>query len=144
MKYLFFLSFCFLSIAASAQTEDFNSARKKAKEEGKMILIEFSGSDWCIPCIRLEKEVFNKEAFIKYADAHLVLLKADFPRLKKHELPKDIKQQNEALAEVFNPGGAFPYTVLLDADGKVLKSWEGAAFDAESLVSQVQVLAHAK
>lgn len=138
MKNIFFLTFCFLSIAASAQTADLPAAEAQAKKEGKLILLEFSGSDWCIPCIRLEKEVFSQEPFQSYAADHLVVLKADFPRLKKHQLSEGQKHQNEALAETYNPNGAFPFVVLLDADGKVLKSWEGAAFNStETFITQV-------
>jgi thioredoxin-related protein len=87
--------------------------------------LNFSGSDWCGPCIQLKKEVFASDAFEKLADGSLVLLNADFPRSKKNQLPKETIQRNEVLANQYNPLGKFPYTVLLTAEGKVIQSWEG-------------------
>ena len=67
---------------------DFEEARAIANKENKFILINFSGSDWCAPCIRLEKEIFETDLFLSYAKEQLVLVKADFPRLKKNKLEK--------------------------------------------------------
>jgi thioredoxin-related protein len=89
------------------------------------LLLNFSGSDWCGPCIRLHKEIFDSEVFTKYADENLVLVNADFPRLKKNMLSKEQQKQNDALADKYNTDGAFPLTLLLDADGKVIKKWDG-------------------
>jgi thioredoxin-related protein len=114
----------FMAMAINWHT-DFVKAKEKAKEEHKLILLNFSGSDWCIPCIRTKKEIFDKESFSRYADSNLVLVNADFPRLKKDELPKSQEKENEALAEKYNKEGAFPLTILLDANGKVVKEWKG-------------------
>ena len=62
---------------------DFNKAKQSAQSEHKLILLNFSGSDWCGPCIRMHKEIFDNNSFTQYADEHLVLVNADFPRLKK-------------------------------------------------------------
>ena len=110
---------------------DFEEARAIANKENKLILINFSGSDWCAPRIRLEKEIFETDSFLSYARELLVLVKADFPRLKKNKLEKKQEERNNALAEQYNPRGKFPYTVLLDSNGKVLKNWDG--FPAGSL-----------
>lgn len=104
---------------------DFNKAKTEAATSGKYVLINFSGSDWCGPCIRLHKDIFESEAFMKYAQKNLVLVNADFPRLKKHRLPAEQQRRNDALAEQFNPQGHFPYTVLVDAGGKIVKAWDG-------------------
>lgn len=104
---------------------DFPTAQKKAKEEGKLILLNFSGSDWCGPCIRLRKEILDSEPFGKLADSSLVLFNADFPRNKKNQLPKEVQRRNDALADQYNPLGKFPFTLLLTAEGKVVRSWEG-------------------
>ncbi|WEK17761.1 MAG: thioredoxin family protein [Candidatus Pedobacter colombiensis] len=104
---------------------NFNEAQLQAKTSHHQILINFSGSDWCGPCIRLRKEILESEAFETYAKEHLVLVRADFPRQKKNQLPADQVKQNEALAEKYNPDGKFPYTLLIDENGKVLKSWDG-------------------
>jgi len=70
---------------------DLESAKHKAQDEHKFILLNFSGSDWCGPCIRMHQEIFENDDFKKYADNNLVLLNADFPRLKKNQLPKVIR-----------------------------------------------------
>ena len=67
---------------------DIVKAEQSAKEEHKFIILNFSGSDWCGPCIRLHKEIFDSEIFSKYAADHLVLLNADFPRSNKNQLSK--------------------------------------------------------
>jgi thioredoxin-related protein len=77
---------------------DFETAKKAAIEQKAPILLSFSGSDWCIPCMRLEKELFTDSAFIQYANQSLVLLKADFPSKKKNTLSPEQIQHNEALA----------------------------------------------
>lgn len=104
---------------------NFNEALQQAKTTHQQILINFSGSDWCGPCIRLRKEILESETFENYAKAHLILVRADFPRQKKNQLSSQQVKQNEALAEKYNPDGKFPYTLLVDEDGKVLKSWDG-------------------
>jgi len=104
---------------------NYNEALQKAKAENKPVLVNFSGSDWCIPCINLRKEILESEVFEKYAASNLILLRADFPREKKNKLPAAQVELNESLAERFNPDGKFPYTLLIDQNGKVLKTLEG-------------------
>ncbi len=104
---------------------NFETAKKIAKEKHEFILLNFSGSDWCGPCMRLRKEILDNEVFTKMADTTLVLVNADFPRNKKNQLDAQARKQNDALADKYNPEGKFPYTLLLDADGKVLKAWDG-------------------
>jgi thioredoxin-related protein len=104
---------------------DFETAKKVAAEKHQLILLNFSGSDWCGPCIRMKKEVFENESFSKMADSSLVLLNADFPRTRKKQLTTKQQDNNDKLAEIYNPSGKFPFTVLMNADGKVLKSWDG-------------------
>ncbi|MFK7852077.1 MAG: thioredoxin family protein [Akkermansiaceae bacterium] len=94
---------------------DFEAAKAQAKKEGKPIFINFTGTDWCGWCIRLEKEVFEKEEFKKYAKESLVLMEVDFPRKKK--LPKEVAEQNKKLDKEFKIEG-YPTLYLLDADGK--------------------------
>lgn len=120
---ILFLSLVFFS--ASNWETDFSAAQQKAKTEHKLILLNFSGSDWCIPCIRMHKEVFESAVFKNYADSNLVLINADFPRLKKNKLTGEQEDKNDKLADKYNPKGIFPLTILLDADGKQLMSWEG-------------------
>ena len=96
-----------------------------AQKEHRYILLNFSGSDWCGPCILLRKEVFDAPAFMTLADSALVLVNADFPRMGKHQLSKEQQQENDHMADEYNPQGKFPMTLLLDAHGKILQQWEG-------------------
>ncbi|MEP7321845.1 MAG: thioredoxin family protein [Saprospiraceae bacterium] len=106
-------------------TTDFDHAKEQATADQKLILLSFSGSDWCIPCIKMEETFFEDPEFKEVADIHFVLLKADFPRSKKNQL--DLKQikQNEKLAEKYNPDGIFPLTLIMTPSGKVLQKYEG-------------------
>lgn len=104
---------------------DFETAKKTAKDKHQLILLNFSGSDWCGPCIATRKEYFENEDFLKMANGNLVMLNADFPRRKKNQLSPEQTKKNDALAEMYNKGGHFPYTLLLDANGKVIKTWDG-------------------
>lgn len=94
---------------------DYDQAIKVAAEKKLPVLVDFTGSDWCGWCIRLDKEVFSQDAFVAYAKVNLVLLKLDFPNRKK--LPKTEAAKNQALAEKYGVQG-FPTIVLLGADGK--------------------------
>jgi len=91
-----------------------------AKAQNKIILMDFTGSDWCANCIRLERTLFTTEEFAKYANENLVLLKLDFPSKKKNTLSSEQVKHNEQLAEKYNKAGAFPTVLFLDADEKVL------------------------
>ncbi len=104
---------------------DLNEAEKIAQKEHKFILLNFSGSDWCGPCIRMRKEIFESENFREMADTELILVNADFPRMKKNQLPASQEKLNDEMADKYNPKGIFPYTLLLNSNGKVLQTWEG-------------------
>src|SRR6266566_3364709 len=81
---------------------DFGAAKTQAAQQHKLILVSFSGSDWCGPCIRLRKEILESATFEGYAKDHLVLVRADFPRQKKNQLPKEQVKLNDALADKYN------------------------------------------
>lgn len=120
-------------------------ARQQAKGSQKFILLNFSGSDWCVPCIQMEKEIFEDAAFKQFSQQSLVWLNADFPRGKKVQPPKEQLAENEALAEQYNKEGIFPLTVLLDSEGKVVKEWQGKPeVSAQQFVQQVQAAMHAR
>lgn len=124
---------------------DFNESRKQAQEAHKLILVNFSGSDWCGPCIRLRKEILESGEFESYAQKKLILVRADFPRQKKNQLSKEQERKNEALADMYNPEGKFPYTVLVDENGKVLKHWDGFPdLSPEQFVSQIKLVDDAR
>ena len=115
----------FFAVSATKWEPDFSTAMKKAKDNHQLVLLNFSGSDWCIPCIRMKKDIFENKEFAEFSDNRIVLYNADFPRKKKNELAPAIRQKNDSLAAVYNPEGKFPFTVLLSEEGKILQRWEG-------------------
>ncbi|SEB14687.1 thioredoxin family protein [Pedobacter hartonius] len=119
---IIFLYFLFPSVVWLG---NFNEAEKHAAASHRLILVNFSGTDWCGPCIRLRKEILESTTFEQYAADHLVLVRADFPRQKKNQLPAEQVKLNEALADRYNPDGKFPYTLLIDEKGKVIRTWDG-------------------
>jgi thioredoxin-related protein len=121
---LLLLTLVFLS-SLSTWHYNLDDAREIAKKERKYILLNFSGSDWCGPCIRMRKEIFESEVFRKMADTQLVLVNADFPRNKKNQLSADQQKINDAMADKYNPKGEFPCTLVLNSEGTVLMSWIG-------------------
>ena len=140
MNLLSALFFSFLFTAPTWKT-NFNEATTEAAAKHELILLNFSGSDWCLPCMKLKKGIFDSEAFTSYASQNLVLVNADFPRQNKHKLSADQKKINEELAEKYNPEGKFPYTVLLTADGKIIKQWDGLPdLSAQQLVDEIKVI----
>jgi protein disulfide-isomerase len=96
---------------------DFEAARGQAKKEGKPILMDFTGSDWCGWCIKMKKDTLDQKEFKEYAKKDLVLVQVDFPNKKK--LSSDQKKANEALKAKYGVQG-FPTYVLVDATGKEL------------------------
>jgi thioredoxin-related protein len=139
---LFLLS-VFLHTADPVWQTDFAKAKIEARESDRFILLNFSGSDWCTPCIRMEKTIFETDAFKTYAGKELVLANADFPRLNKHQLSKEQQKQNDNLAEQYNPDGKFPYTLLISNEGKVVKTWEGCPNESpEDFIAEINTVIH--
>jgi thioredoxin-related protein len=106
--------------SASAKTgwlTNYEQAQEEAKSQNKLLLMDFTGSDWCGWCKILEKEIFSKPEFKEYASKNLVLLELDFPRRK--ELSKEMMEQNQRLAIKHQVQG-FPTIVVLDGSGKEL------------------------
>ena len=134
---LFFMTSSFVSIAPE-WGHNYKEALQKAQKENKFILINFSGSDWCGPCIRLHKEVFVLADFTKLANEKLVLLNADFPRAKKNQLSPAQQKLNDDVAEKYNDKGVFPLTVLVDQNGKLIKSWEGFPSSPNEFIADIQ------
>lgn len=123
---------------------NFNKATIEATKEHKLILINFSGSDWCGPCIRLTKEIFESQTFEDYASKNLVLVRADFPREKKNQLDPAQGKLNEKLADKYNSNGTFPLTLLVDENGKILKKWDGFPGESpEKFISEINSIVHA-
>ncbi len=95
-----------------------DKAKAVAKKEKKMILVEFTGSDWCPPCKALKKTVFNSDTFKKYAKSSLVLVDLDFPR-GKNLITKEQAAYNHTQARKFSVRG-YPTVILMGASGKQL------------------------
>lgn len=138
MKLISFIMASVLYVSVTWLT-DFEQAKLQAKEKEQMILLSFSGSDWCAPCIKMKKAVFDSPQFQEFASNNLVLVKADFPRQKRNQLDTKLKEHNEKLAEQYNPDGNFPLTILLDRNGKVIKQWDGySSMTVEDFMKELQ------
>jgi len=108
------LAVCSVS-AKPGWLSDFKKAQEEAKSNNKLLLLDFTGSDWCGWCIRLDKEVFSKPEFKEYANRNLILMEVDFPRGRT--LSGSERTQNQELANRFAIQG-FPTIVVLDGEGK--------------------------
>ena len=103
-------------------SDDQPKAFAQAKADKKMVLMDFTGSDWCSWCIKMDKDVFNTPEFKAYAKDHLVLLELDLPQEKP--ISPETRQQNEKLVKEYNVEG-FPTLIVLDSEGKPLKQFMG-------------------
>lgn len=110
------------SVFASAQNWEatYSDALSASVEEDKPIILVFAGSDWCAPCIKLDRSIWKSEQFIDYSMENYVLYKADFPRKKSNQLPPEIAHQNSELAKTYNPNGFFPFVVVMNSEQDVL------------------------
>jgi thioredoxin-related protein len=119
MKALSFAAALLLSVsslmAKPGWSEDYAASLEKAKADNKMVLLDFTGSDWCGWCVKIDNEIFSKPEFQEYAAKNLELVELDFPR--KKSLPADVKAQNEKLAREYRIEG-FPTIIVLNAKGK--------------------------
>lgn len=113
---LFFASTLF----AQAWKASYKEALTEAQKKDSPILLVFAGSDWCAPCIKLDREIWQSDTFRNYAASNFILYKADFPRKKANRLSESRTEQNDKLAEKFNPNGHFPLVVLLDSNEHIL------------------------
>ena len=123
-QYLLICLFSITQISFSQQVNTLESSLTKAKQEHKKVLLYFSGSDWCAPCIKFKKTFIQNEAFQSFASENLIVVNADFPRLKKNALSAEQTTENEKLADKYNANGIFPLVLVLDENGKVIKKWE--------------------
>jgi len=98
--------------APEGWSTDLDKAIEQAKTEKKSVLVEFTGSDWCPPCIAMRKNVFSKKEFVDAASKKFILVELDFPKGDKA-----LSEKNKPLAEKFKIEG-FPTVVLLDSEGK--------------------------
>lgn len=121
--------------ASEGWLNDFEAAKEKAAAEGKPMLVDFTGSDWCIWCIRLKDEVFSQTAFQDFAEEELVLVELDFPRGK--EQSADLRAQNEALAGQYGIRG-FPTVLVLSPEGELIERTGYRRGGAEAYVDHIE------
>jgi thioredoxin-related protein len=118
-----------ISVWAGEWQTDYAKALHTAKAENKQVLLDFTGSDWCPPCLALRKQVFSTPAFQAYAEKNLILVEIDFPQRK--EQSAELKNQNERLAKDFAVDDkGFPTVILLDPAGKTVREFSG--YDGET------------
>ena len=136
MKINCFLLFCFVSVIVFSQENTaeksivtpkweltFELAKKRAKQEKKPILIYFSGSDWCGPCIKLDNELFHTDKFVAFSKDKFVLYLADFPR-NKDLVTEEVRKTNKKLSKKYN--NSFPMVLIINRKGKVLGERKGS------------------
>lgn len=119
-------------------TTDLEKAKTQAKTEKKMVLINFTGSDWCPWCVRLKKEIFMTPEFMQYARTKLVLVEIDFPRTKPQ--PEQLRKTNQALQEKYQIEG-FPTVVVLNSGGQEAGRLGYMKGGAKSFLSKLDELA---
>ncbi len=134
---VFFLLLVLPSIAQEWQT-DLTTSKKLASEHDLPIILVFQGSDWCAPCIKLDREIWSSDAFKSYARDHFVMLKADFPKKKGNALTIEQKEKNKALAEQYNQNGYFPYVVVMNKDGKVMGTTSYKKMDPKEYIQLLE------
>ena len=143
MRYFFAtIGLALLSFTASTE-EKLENVVMKAKEQDKMVLICFSGSDWCRPCMKFEKNVLKDSTFMAFADSNVFVYKVDFPR--KDKSTKEEKKYKGELAEKYNPEGNFPKLIAMDGNSKILWSQNGYKNEAAShYINKLKELSKAK
>lgn len=122
-----FLTLSLLAFAAAAESkrgwnDNYAQALSEARQENKNVLLNFTGSDWCIYCVKQDQDVFSKGDFQRLAKGSLKLVELDFPNAKR--IPADVARQNEKLKAQFGVSG-YPTLILVDAQGRERGRWEG-------------------
>ncbi|BCU76468.1 thioredoxin family protein [Luteolibacter sp. LG18] len=126
------LSASAFSATLEGWSTDLEKALATAKKEKKSVLVEFTGSDWCPPCIAMRKNVFSKKDFVDKASKKFVLVELDFPKAEK-----EIAEKNKPLAEKYKIEG-FPTVVLLDPQGKEFNRFFASQFpDSEGFLKHL-------
>lgn len=131
------VAICTGAFASDGWMTDLDKATAKAKEENKHVLIDFSGSDWCGWCIKLDKEVFAQKAFKDYAKDNLVLLLVDWP-----QSTPDSKAVQAKSGPIMKKYGiqSFPTVLILSPDGKTLAKTGYQDGGAEAYVEHIKKL----
>jgi len=123
------------ALADATWTDDFEAAKATAKAQNRFMLLDFTGSDWCGWCIKLDKEVFSKSEFKKYAAEKLVCVELDYPMKSKPS--KKVQKQNEELKNQFAIRG-YPTIILLDPNGEKIGQTGYKAGGPEAYVEHLE------
>lgn len=123
-------------ISFSQEYNNPDQAFSVALQSKKPVLLIFSGSDWCLPCEKLNREIISDSAFKNFATQNLILIEADFPQ--KIKLSKEQILWNESLAEEFNREGIFPYLLLLKADKSIISSLDYIHYDTVHFIEEIK------
>ncbi len=119
---------------------DYKKAQEQAKTNDKLLLLNFTGSDWCGWCIKIDRDIFSQPQFKDFARSNLVLVELDFPRRKPQ--PVELKKQNLELAQQYEVLG-FPTIVVLNSNGQKLWQFDGYfPGGPEAFIAQLQKLKH--
>jgi thioredoxin-related protein len=117
---------------------DYKKAQEEAKANHRLLLVDFTGSDWCGYCIRFNREILSKTEFKDYASKNLVLLEVDFPRAKQQSA--SLRQQNQQLAQEYQIEG-FPTVVVLNGEGRKVWRYDGYFPDGpDAFIAQLERL----
>ena len=124
-----FLTLTSLAIFTAAATAagkdwmtDIDSAVKVAKEKNKAVLVEFTGSDWCPPCIMMDKKVFSQSSFVSKASEDFILVKIDIPRSNP-----ELSEKNSKVLNKYKVQGV-PTVILMDKEGKEFNRFTASQF----------------
>lgn len=144
MNYKIFLLGIFLFLASFSngfsQTNQLDKVAQTAKEENKLIFMNFSGSDWCRSCMVLKKSIIDTPEFEEFATKKFILIDVDFPRKKKNRLSKEQTQYNEKLAEKYNKNGQFPTIIILDSDLNVVAKTGYKRLSPDQYIDHIKTL----
>jgi protein disulfide-isomerase len=124
-------------LALGTWITDYDQALELAEQLERPILINFTGSDWCVWCFRLRDEVFTQETFLEYAKSDLILLKLDFPQ--RTQLPPEQQMINQNLANRYGIRG-FPTILLIDSEGTEINRTGYQPGGAENYVKHIREL----
>jgi thioredoxin-related protein len=129
------IAFLFAGSQCTQKEPNYLTALGRAKSENKLLLLDFTGSDWCIGCMKLEKKVFSTTTFKDYAEKNLVMMKVDFPQNKKQS--KAVEEQNEELARRYGVEG-FPTIVIVNTEGKALGQFMYREGGPEEVIAEIE------
>ena len=129
------------TVLAQGWLLDFDKAKEIASRESKPIILVFQGSDWCEPCIKLDREIWSSDTFKNYASENFVMLKADFPMKEQNAISEEQRAANIVLAEAYNKNGIFPLVIVLDSQGRVLGETGYKKTSPEEYINELNAIA---